>query len=775
MATVLTSVAALGLVAYIFCLPSDLFEGTKWSTVVTDRKGELLGARIAGDGQWRFPQQEGVELPEKYAKAVIEFEDRMFPWHPGVNPVSILRAIRDNIHSGHIVSGGSTITMQVIRLSRKRERTIWQKVIEAILATRLEIRLSKDEILALYAAHAPFGGNVVGLDAASWRYFGRPSDELSWAEAATLAILPNSPGRLSPGKNTDELLNKRNRLLFRLYENGEMDYNDYSLACEEPLPQAPHQLPNLASHLVDYYASAGKDKHDGSIIRTNIDIGVQRTLETIVNRNSDALAKEDINDMAAVIIEVESGEVLAYCGNSSPYRKRSGVNVDIARAPRSSGSILKPFLYCAALQDGVILPHTLIADTPVNINGFAPQNYDRTYDGAVHASESISRSLNVPSVHLLKMYSPGKFLRLLQKCGMTSFTKSADHYGLSLILGGGEARLDEVTYAYAAMAKEYLRYGDEKPEFPLYSKPALIQTFDAMSEVNRPDEMDWHLVESVSRIAWKTGTSYGYRDGWAVGVNPDYAVGVWAGNAGGSGASGLIGARTAGPALFEIFSSLPSKNATNYESSPYRKGKWFDTPLATDGTLVQTCRLSGHLAGQDCHDIDTLLVADAGVRTSACPYHHTVAGTNKLTLPPAMEWYYRLKHPDYPYTKIIGSGEGHEGHEGKSSTEISNSGNDMGVNGPENTQGIAMEFIYPENNSTIIIPRQMDGNPGEIVLNLAHRNPSTTIFWHLDNEWIGQTRFIHQLRIRPSDGNHQIITTDSDGNTISIRIHVKSL
>lgn len=716
----LWGLAALTALLYLFCLPRDLFKGEGWSAVVIDRKGELLGARISEDGQWRFPP--GDSLPGKYVKSVIEFEDRWFRLHPGVNPVSIIRSAVTNIRSGHVVSGGSTISMQVIRMSRDRERTIWQKMVEAVLATRLELRYSKDEILGLYASHAPFGGNVVGIEAASWRYFGRPAGEMSWAEAATLAILPNSPSSIRPGKNRDKLLAKRNRLLLRLFEKGEMSMADYELACSEPLPSEPSALPSYASHLVDRLA---RTEDRSRPIRTSIDIDLQSRVEDIVNRQSDQLAVEGINDMAAVVVDVRSGEILAYCGNSSPYRKRPGSDVDAARAPRSSGSILKPILYCAALENGTLLPGSLVADTPVNINGFAPQNYDLTYDGAVPASEAVSRSLNVPSVHILRKYGIESFLRTLRECGMSTFSRSADDYGLSLILGGGECRLDQVVAAYASMSRTY-NFGNV--DFPLDDRVALWHTFNAMSEVNRPDEIDWHVIRSAGRTAWKTGTSYGYRDGWACGVTPAFAAGVWVGNASGVAAPGLIGARTAGPVLFDILNLLPDKT-------------WFDKPSDNEGVTVPVCRLSGHIAGQYCEDRDTLLIPKAGLRTETCPYHYRIDGKNIFRLPPAMEWYYRQTHPEY-------------------------SGADKDVATLSDIS--PMEFIYPESGSIITLPRQLDGSPGEMVLNLAHHDKEATVYWHLDEEYIGETRFIHQYRMRPSPGHHSVTVVDNTGYSISV-------
>ena len=321
---------------YLFCLPRDLFKGASYSTVVTDRSGQLLGARIADDGQWRFPPCDSVPL--RYEKALVTFEDKHFYWHPGVDPGALARALISNIKAGHVQSGGSTITMQVIRLSRNKERTLWQKTIEAVLATRLELRCTKKEILALYASNAPFGGNVVGIEAASWRYFGRPASELSWAESSTLAILPNAPSSIHPGKGREALLSKRNRLLKRLLEKATIDEDTYKDAIEEPLPDKPHPSPSLARQFVD-----GAPR--GVRTRTGIDIHLQTQIEQLTTRWSDEWARNGIADLAAVVMDLRSNEIIAYVGNASPQRKRTGSEVDIAGRPRSTGSILKPFLF----------------------------------------------------------------------------------------------------------------------------------------------------------------------------------------------------------------------------------------------------------------------------------------------------------------------------------------------------------------------------------------------------------------------------------------------
>ena len=727
---------AAAILVYLFCLPRDIFKGTGYSTVVTDRNGELLGARIAPDGQWRFPPSDSVPL--KFQTALIEFEDRYFVWHPGVNPVAAIRAAIGNIKAGRITSGGSTITMQVIRMSRRKQRNIVQKVIEAILATRLEFRCNKKEILCLYAAHAPFGGNVVGLEAASWRYFGRPPDELSWAEAATLAVLPNSPSDIHPGKNRNRLMEKRNRLLNTLHSRGYMDDLDLELALDEPLPDEPVPLPQEARHLTEYHCK----RTPGQRIRTTLDINLQRQVEAVADQWNLEFSRTGIHDLAAIVLDARTGEILAYVGNANPDIKRPGSDVDIIRSPRSTGSILKPILYCSLLQEGEILPNTLLPDIPVNINGFSPQNFNRQFAGAVPASEALTRSLNVPAVHMLRKYGVPKFLDVLRRCGISTLPKSASHYGLSLILGGGEATLMDIASMYSKMSASYqspdtthTRKGDRLHGFPLTDKCALWWTIDALKEVNRPDEIDWHLINSVKKVAWKTGTSYGFRDAWAVGFTADYTVGVWAGNAQGQGTPGLNGARTAGPVMFDIFNLLRQKEG----NGEYHADGWFKEPVYGDYITAEVCSESGHLKGVDCPHADTLMLPRKAIKSSSCPYHRTIDGIHTFVLPPSMEWYYRQHHPEYkPYI-------------------------------PANKQDYSpMEFIYPESGAVIYIPRQLDGSTAGITFNLAHRNPDTKVFWHLDNGYVGETQYLHQIRLIPPEGKHTVTAVDESGNTISV-------
>lgn len=736
------SIVAVLLLLWMLCLPNDLFEDVCYSTVVEDCNGKLLGARIADDGQWRFPLCD--TLPEKFVTALVEFEDRRFYKHGGVSLRSLARAMQQNIRNKRVVSGGSTISMQVIRLSRGGERTLWTKAVECFMATRLESRYSKNEILRMYASHAPFGGNVVGIDAALWRYLGSSDCEMSWAEAATLAVLQNSPSTITPSKNREALLGKRNRLLVRLCDAGHITQEECQIALEEPLIELPYAMPQYAPHLVEYY----NQNHHGQKITTNIDLELQKQMDDITTRWSEELRLSGAHDLAAVIIDVRTGEILAYCGNADMSYERDGKWVDIARSPRSSGSILKPILYCAALQSGQILPQMLISDIPTDFGGFAPKNFSVAFYGAVPADEAIAQSLNVPCVTMLKEYGVSRFVYTLRDCGISTFNAPASKYGLSVILGGAEVTLLEITKLYADMAACYQGVDNGRlKDFPLNDKMVLYHTFEAMRKVNRPDQLDWRRVSSVQNVAWKTGTSYGSRDAWAIGLTPDYAVGVWVGNADGSGPPNLTGARTAGPVMFDLIGLLPFTH-------------WFDEP-SDDGVEIAICKHSGHRAGRYCSDTVTIKAPKAASESTICPYCHPVhlsldeqyqivnrsestITKNMFSLPPTMEYYYKQSHPEYiPLPPV------------KQSSYYAN--NDYSP----------MKFLYPAEGSVIRIPKQLDGSEGAITCKVAHSDPSVELFWHCDNMFMGKTTAIHSVTMSLTCGTHNVTVVDVNGNAIS--------
>jgi penicillin-binding protein 1C len=769
---------AVLLVGYYFCLPSVLFEDP-YSTVLEDYQGELLAASIATDGQWRFPVLDTV--PEKFAKALVAYEDKRFWNHPGVDILSFGRALRQNSKAGKILSGGSTIDMQVIRLSRKgKSRTVIEKMIESVLATRLELKYSKEEVLALYASHAPFGGNVVGLEAACWRYFACEPKELSWAEAAMLAVLPNSPALIHPGKNREKLLVKRNRLLAKLNATKVIDQFTYELAVIEPIPAEPHALPRHARHLL---AHAAKDGNAEKKIKSTVELTLQQQVEQVLEDHHQRLKSNQIFNACAIVLDVETGNVLAYVGNTNTGAEH-GTDVDVLVSPRSTGSILKPFLYAAMLEDGKILPKALLPDIPTMINGFAPQNFNRAYDGAVEADKALIRSLNIPAVYMLREYRYERFHQFLKNIGMNSLNQPPDHYGLSLILGGAEGTLWEITGMYASLARTLNHYSNytgwknkyDRKDFhqPNYvrktdsteknmegnswlSAASIYQTFDALKELYRPgEETGWRYFSSSKKIAWKTGTSFGFRDGWAVGVTPQYAVGVWVGNADGEGRPGLTGTETAAPVMFDIFSHLPG-------------GSWFQQPRSEMQQLV-VCAKSGQRYSQICEQADTVWTIKSGQNSGLCSFHKkihltatkkfrvhsecesldNVVHVNWFVLPPLLEYYFKEKNLTYKPLPPFRA-------DCQPASSI-----------------ISMDLIYPKLNAKIFIPRDLDGKSGSTIFELAHRNATTTVYWHMDGEFIGSTKKIHHMALNPAQGKHVLTLVDESGETLERQFEIIS-
>lgn len=766
------------LITFIFCLPDPLFDDP-YSTVLDDKEGNLLTAVIAADGQWRFPQQSIV--PDKFKKAIVVFEDKRFFSHWGVDPLATLRATRQNLRSGRIVSGGSTLTMQVIRLSRQNHsRTFLEKATEMILATRLEFSFSKDEILSLYAAHAPFGGNVVGIEAASWRYFGRKLNELSWAESALLAVLPNNPSLMHPGKNRSPLKWKRDRLLSRMNQLGIFDEITLELAKAEPLPQKPLQLPQHAKHLL---ARAMLNGHQQSRISSSIDEAIQIQTEQILKSHNDHLSGNQVFNAAALIMKVSTGEVLAYVGNVDSGAEHSEM-VDIVNSPRSTGSILKPFLFAALMDGGKLLPQTLVPDVPIVFNGFSPKNFSKDYDGVVPASQALVRSLNIPAVHELRDFQYQKFYELLKHVGLTTLTQEPDHYGLSLVLGGAEGTLWDITGAYASMARTLNNYfkvvrnkryrksdfhsptylnrkaeseSEELSETSFLNASGIWLAFESLKELYRPgEETGWKYFNSTKPIAWKTGTSFGFRDGWAVGTNPEYAIGVWVGNADGEGRPGLTGTEMAAPILFDLFDLLPGK-------------PWFERP-SSEMKQIKVCAKSGQRISADCEASNNVWVTNSGLQTTACTYHKKVHVTKDekfqvnlncegdegvrtvkwFVLPPTQEYYFKSKNLSY--------------------RPLPPSRPDcMGSITP-----VAMDLLYPKPGATIYIPKDLDGAEGKALFQLAHRSSSSTVFWHLDGNYVGSTKKTHQFSLATNFGSHSMTLVDDQGEILTFSFKVLS-
>ena len=747
---------------YINCLPDKLFNDST-STVLLDDHGNLLGAKIADDGQWRFAPSDSV--PYKFSVCLLQFEDREFYDHYGISAKGIGRAISQNFKHKRVVSGGSTITMQLARIMRKNPaRTLTEKILEMILATRMELKYSKKELLLYYASNAPFGNNVVGLDAASWRYYGRGPQYLSWAENATLAVLPNAPGLIYPGKNHNLLLRKRNRLLKRLFDVKIIDSTAYQLALAEPLPDKPLALPQLAPHLL---VKIMKEGQKGKTVQSTIDRNLQHRAMELLQKHHEILKDNKIFNGAVMITSVSSGKVLAYVGNTKAMDAEYSRDVNCIEAPRSTGSILKPFLYAKAMEDGLITPQMLLCDVPSRFGSYSPKNFASTFDGAIPANKALARSLNIPMVRLLNDYGLSKFHGDLQRYGLTTIKKAPLYYGLSLILGGAEAKLSELSFAYTQMAQE-LRYGSVKDISltnlsaikskykNVTNRACIYQTFEAMVDVNRPDEEgNWRSFSSSQKIAWKTGTSFGFRDAWAIGVTPDYVVAVWLGNADGEGRPGLTGIKAAAPLLFDVFNQLPKSRS------------WFAQP-AKEMSRVEICRESGHRATELCADKDLKWIPNTCLSSVSCIYHQTVHLSKDekyrvdsdcesvynmkhiswFVLPPFMEKFYKFNHPNY---KLLPD------YKPECMAKISDR---------------AMTLQYPKPNCKIYVPIEIDGKLGKTIFEATHRNMNTRIYWHLDDEYLGETKEIHQVSLRPTVGKHTLLVVDENGISSTVKFEV---
>jgi penicillin-binding protein 1C len=679
--------------------------------------------------------------------------------------------------------------MQTMRLARQGKRNLVQKCIEIFWAWRAELRYSKKEILQLYASHAPFGGNVVGLSAASWRYFHKTPDQLSWGEAASLAVLPNAPGLVHPGRNRNALLQKRNKLLQLLESRGVIDNTEASLAMQEPLPEDPYPLPDFAPHVIAHQDKAGITLH------STLDIELQQRLTELLQRHSDILSMNGVNNAALMVMETESGEVRAYIGNVSNENKIHQNDVDIITSERSSGSILKPFLYCAAHEDGLITPQGIMEDIPTYIRGYQPLNFSRQYMGMVPADQALSMSLNVPAVRLLQQYGILPFKEKLEAAGITTLHYSPDYYGLPLILGGAEVKLWDLCGAYASMGRilshvsrydnryskndlhapvlfqeekevgprvgtDAVRPNDSEltKESPVWNAGAIWLTFEAMKTLRRPDqEGQWETFQSSRPFAWKTGTSFGFRDAWAVGVTPKYTIGVWVGNADGEGRPGVIGLYAAAPVLFDVLRMLD-------DDLP-----WWDEPY--DELIPKiVCKESGWLAGSGCTQLDTAYIVKGNQVPAVCHFHSSYyvdksqeyrfdpdcvneAETliNYFVVPAIAENYYKRYNPSYKSVPPL---------------------HPDCISGQHSKQDLAI--IYPRMGSKIYVPYEWDHKHSMAVFTAVHRSDNAYVYWTLDKHYLGKTKEFNQIEVDPTPGIHQLVLQDEYGSVATTSFEVLS-
>lgn len=536
--------------------PPDLSRIEDRSVSVLAANGDLLRAFPATGGYWRLSAAPESVDP-LYLRMLVTYEDKRFFHHPGVDPLALGRALWQAVSGGRIVSGASTLTMQTARLLDPRKRSIGAKLIQMARAVQLERRLTKDEILAAYLTVAPFGGNLEGVRAASLAYFGKEPRRLTPGEAALLVALPKWPERARPDRHPARARAARDSVLERMAQSGVLTQTQLVEARQEPVPTARRALPFLAPHLARHLRHAG-----GEAIVTTIDLDLQRAAERIA-----ANWRRRIPALASLAIQVrhnKTGAVVAYVGSAGFNEDRRAGQVDMVRAVRSPGSTLKPFIYALAFDDGIAHPETLVDDSPTAFGDYRPENFSREFSGEVTVREALQRSLNVPAVAVLDKVGSSRFAARLTRAGVTlSLPTLIPEGGLAVALGGVGVTLTDLVDLYAALAdagkfrrSHVVRGGDKSPEMALVGAASAWQVMRILEGVPRPGAGGIQRAGRRS-IAWKTGTSYGFRDAWAVGSDGDHTVGVWIGRADGTPIPGSVGHRTAGPLLFAVFDVLP--------------------------------------------------------------------------------------------------------------------------------------------------------------------------------------------------------------------------
>lgn len=771
--------------AYLWWNPFGLKKPIYYSIALLDRNKNLLSAQISQDGQWRF--QSPDSLPDKYIQSLLTFEDKRFYYHLGVDPISLLHALWDGCILRKKMRGASTLTMQVIRIYRHPgKRSFFAKLNEVFRAFFLELRYSKNEILRMYASEAPYGGNVCGITAACWRYFNKDIQQLSWAEAALLTVLPNNPSQIHVTKNRLQLQKKRNALLYRLFQNQVIDHETYQLACAEWIPEQPYTLPQLAPHLLQYIKKKKQFILDGRPVITTIDQHLQELMRTICDTYHASLSESGVNNLSCVVIDNRNRNVLVYLGNASQGNEDQFIQNDMVTALRSYGSLLKPFLFAAALDEGILLPSTLLKDVPSYFGSYSPSNFTKQFSGMVPADQALAQSINVPWVHTLKEYGVSRFMDKLKQCGMTTLQFSPDHYGLALILGGGEGNLLNLSEMYSHVADVLIHFGTNSssysplswksvqcidvhrnstdtrldaqilsPHPQVLSAGACYATVQALTITERPDVEDLQdQFRGQQKIAWKTGTSYGSRDAWCIGITPGYTVGVWMGNASGKGCPGLTGVKKAAPLMFDVMNRLPVTG-------------WFPIPYdAMEPCNV--CQVSGNLASPQC-PVDSQWIPKIQKPRPPCTYHIPITldfhskkritplcqGDKKIThqvyfhLPPKEEYYYKLIHPDYQQLP------------------------DYHTDCPPPIEPDApLKILYPEPMMTVHPARDLSGVLQQVICKAAlHRKGK--MYWSLDNQYLKTTEGEHVCPIQPTPGVHILTIQDEYGNLDKVNFHVR--
>ena len=735
----------------LFPLPNQ----QEFSKEIHAKDGTLLTAYLTKDDKWRLHTELNKVSPD-LIKAVLEKEDSWFYWHFGINPVSVVRALYQNIFSGEIESGASTITMQVARLLEPKKRTYLNKFIEMFRALQLEIKYSKREILELYLSLLPFGGNIEGVKSASYIYFNRPPDKLSLAQSITLAVIPNDPNALRLDRSNEEILTKRNYWIKKFKSENIFAKNDLNDALDEPIEKSRYAIPVLAPHFSQYV----KNNFDGDIINTTLDPSKQQIAENILLRNVKKVFYKGITNGAVLVIDNKNSSVVAYCGSADFYDAGSFGQVNGVTATRSPGSTLKATLYAYAFDEGNLTPQMKIEDIPTDFHGYQPENYDLKFYGNVSAEFALVNSLNIPAVKLLEKIGLNNFTTFLASSGFNQIQKQKKYLGLSMILGGCGSDLQELTRLFSAFARKGKLYSlnyisTETPSGgeQIFSEASSYLIAQILSGINRSDIVNLSSYSKLPKFAWKTGTSYGKRDAWAIGFNPNYTIGVWMGNFNGVGSPNLSGAEVAVPLLFDLF------NAIDYNSDV----KWFDVPEELFTRKV--CAESGLIPTQYCKNVVTDFAIKNRSTNDVCDIHKPIYVNNDETIQYCTNClpnsnYKKVVYPVYSPELTIWLSQNNKNYHSP----------------PKHNPGCTAKFA--EGGPKILSPSEdyeyfLEKNSGQEILLLAASDSRVkTQYWYVNDKYYRKCKPGDKVFFKPDDGQLKITCLDDKGRDGIVKIKI---
>ncbi|MBK7978757.1 MAG: penicillin-binding protein 1C [Ignavibacteriae bacterium] len=750
---ILSAIILFAILNLIFPLPDEKI----FSKEVLAKDGTLLSAYLSGDDKWRMKTSLNEITPE-LVKSIIEKEDKYFYWHFGVNPFAIIRAFYSNLLNKKIVSGASTITMQLARIWNPSNRTYLNKFIEIIRAVQIEILYSKKEILEMYLNYLPYGGNIEGVKAASYIYFNRPPNKLSLAQAVTLAVIPNDPNNYRLDKDYSNTKLKRDIWINKFIDEKIFDKKYLIDALYEPLHSNRFPIPKAAPHFCNRMIKVS----NGPIIKSTLDLTSQKISEKLLSNYISRNRSKDVSNGAVLIMDNKTRNVLVYCGSADYNDNENAGQVDGITSIRSPGSTLKPFLYAQAFDKGILTPKMKLYDIPMDFGGYEPENFDNRFYGEVTAEFALKNSLNIPAVQLLQKVSINNFIQLLENAGFNRISADKTKLGLSLILGGCGTTLEELVTTYSSFSNKgnfnnlnFLVNRNSSISKKIFSESASFLITKILSGIERPDFPNTLIGETkLPKIAWKTGTSYGKRDAWAIGVNPKYTVGVWLGNFNGKGSPYLSGAEMAVPLLFDLFNSI------DYGSDK----KWFEIPFELLERKV--CEETGLLPTENCKNIIYDYYIENISHHKKCERYKTYLVDEKETKVYCAECLGNNKYKEiaYPildpelklwYKKINISIIEPPLHNPECNSKLINSG---------------PKIISPLENYDYYIDRNSDQ---KILLQAVSASNVLTHYWYINDEFYKKCRAGEKLFFVPKQKSVKIVCTDEKGGSSEIKINFK--